>query len=552
MTTPPFASLTSFAPAEPERTWSDEQQAIFSWFGRSTLMPIDTLPARIFVPQTQHLVVEAYAGTGKTTTILEAISRAPETSILLAAFNKRIAEELKTRLTHPGAQAMTLHGVGYKQVQRYWERINVEFKDRQYDLARRVCGVKVPDAIIRTVAKLHTKGREIRPLAQCGQDLQPLAIMYDCAPDREWEAVGYTLDVVADFAYRCMEVAAEERPTKGIDFADMLYLPLRNKWVMPSFNLVVVDEAQDMSDAQLMLAQGVLKPGGRMCIVGDPHQAIYSFRGADSHSLSRLQKQLQAGQLTLSTTYRCGKTIVSAAQRYVPDFKAADHNPEGEVRTVSYETLMTEAQPGDFILSRINAPLVGTAYGFLKQGKRARIEGRDIGAQLLTIVKKVSKRAGYNATLPMWLVALREWNTEEVQKADAAGLEGKAQMLLDQWRMLLSLTEGDVATVSEVEARIQFLFDDVADKKRDTIICSSVHKAKGLEAKRVWVLKDTLGLPAVCLCGHRHPYGKELCSKCKCRGYRPNMDAVQEETNIEYVAVTRAIGTLVWVTGLPE
>jgi len=71
-----------------DRVWSAQQEAIFGWFGSAG----------------GNLVVRARAGTGKTTTILEGIGRAPEGKILLCAFNKRIAEELQTKVRNPAAE----------------------------------------------------------------------------------------------------------------------------------------------------------------------------------------------------------------------------------------------------------------------------------------------------------------------------------------------------------------------------------------------------------------------------------------------------------------
>lgn len=534
----------SFRPsaAEPEpqtavRRWSDQQQAVFDWFATGT----------------GNLIVRARAGTGKTTTILEAVSRAPEEPILLAAFNKRIADELKGRLTDSRTEAATLHGIGYRCVRRYWEGIGVEKRikgeSRALDLAERVCGTKMPDAIKRLVAKLHTKGREIRPLAESDAELIDLAVAYDCAPDPEWEQAGYPLPMIAELAYRCMELAAETRPKLGIDFADMLFLPLRNRWVLPFARLVVVDEAQDMSAAQLLLARGSLLPGGRMCVVGDDRQAIYGFRGASSDALDHLKAELQAQELRLTVTYRCGQTIVREAQRLVSDFTAAEQNPQGVVIQGTLKQLLADAQPGDFILSRTNAPLVAVAFALLKQGTRARIEGRDLGQGLLAIVRKVSKGRAANS-VPEWLKALKSWEQREVDRADAADLPGKAALVVDQASMLRVLAS-DVKSVREIETRIDMLFSDDTQNQRGTVVLSSVHKAKGLEANQVWLIASTFGLPASCECGHRHKFGEQRCTKCRCVEYRPDAAMTQEERNIEYVAITRAQSTLIWVTGDP-
>src|ERR1700761_7815745 len=90
------------------KNWSEQQVRIFNWFksGRG------------------HLIVRARAGTGKTTTILEAVTHAPENKILLAAFNKRIARELEEKLGGwkfgAPVEAKTLHGLGYSFVKYAW------------------------------------------------------------------------------------------------------------------------------------------------------------------------------------------------------------------------------------------------------------------------------------------------------------------------------------------------------------------------------------------------------------------------------------------------
>src|SRR5207249_57292 len=74
---------------------------------------------------TPNFVVRARAGTGKTTTIIEGVNRAPEQSILLCAFNKKIAEELNRQLNNPRAEAKTLHSLGLQMIRREWRGIPV-------------------------------------------------------------------------------------------------------------------------------------------------------------------------------------------------------------------------------------------------------------------------------------------------------------------------------------------------------------------------------------------------------------------------------------------
>lgn len=496
------------------RTWSQQQEAIFGWFaGR----------------QNGHLVVRARAGTGKSTTIREGVKRAPEASILIAAFSKALQEDMAAQIGSFAGKVQTLHAVGYACVRRFRDHIKVAFNsDRADRLALAACGSTAPDAILRLVAKLHTKGREVAPHAARMGDLAAIQITFECEPEEQWAAAGFDNAYVEQKALDAMRLAAEVKSGDTIDGSDMIFLPVRNGWMTRQFDLVVVDEAQDMTAAQLEIALGVLKAGGRICIVGDDCQAIFAFRGADSGSLDRLKAELQAAELGLTTTYRCGKAIVALAQAYVPDFEAGAGNPEGVVRTLGIdaegkttgETLVEAAGPGDFILSRVNAPLVSIAMQLLRAGKRTRVAGRDIGKGLITLVRKLKARS-----VPDLLGKLEAWAGREVARHEAqlakalngrqSALKAKIEAVQDQLEMLASLADG-AKGVNEVEARIEALFTDDGLGQAGVITCSSVHRSKGLEAERVFVLRDTL------------------------------RETNQEEKNIAYVAITRAKRELVW------
>ena len=500
--------------SETSRTWSGKQTSIFGWFATAI----------------GHLIVRARAGTGKTTTIIEGINHAPEKNILLCAFNKRIAEELTARLSNPNAQAKTLHAVGFAAVRRYWSDVKVGSGSLRADrLSEQVCGPRCPDTVKRLVSRLHTKGREIAPHANAIGDLTDIALNFECEPDDSWARCprcfnerdrcecpsgfgGFDLLYVETKALEAMELAAEIKPVEtGIDFSDMIFLPVRNGWLAKTYDLVVVDEAQDMTVAQLEIARGVCR--GRICVVGDDRQAVYGFRGADSESLDRLKTELNATELGLTTTYRCGRAIVALARELVPDFEAGPNNPEGIVRELTGDKLLGEVAQGDFILSRLNAPLVSLAMTLLKSGRRTRIAGRDIGAGLKALIRKVSHGS---RSIPELLSKVAAWETREVTRMQKANRLDRIDGIHDQAEMIVELATS-ARNVADVEARIDALFTDDGLGQAGVITCSSVHRAKGLEADRVFVLADTL------------------------RTHN------QEERNIQYVAITRAKSELVMV-----
>lgn len=92
----------------------------------------------------------------------------------------------------------------------------------------------------------------------------------------------------------------------------------------------------------------------------------------------------------------------------------------------------------------------------------------------------------------------------------------REQFIRDQQGIVIALMAG-AATVDELCRRCDELFSD--DAERGAVMCSSVHKAKGLEAERVYLLEGTFRSTSV------------------------------EENNLRYVAITRAKSTLAWVSG---
>jgi len=481
------------------RIWSAQQLAIFKHFEFETK---------------RNLVVRARAGTGKTTTIIEAINFAPEQKILLAAFNAEIAKELSAKIAgNPRAEAKTLHGLGFAFLRSAWQGVRVEATNgqRAWDLALAAAST-APDSIVKLIANLHTKVREINPFARNIADVLDVAYRFDLLPDTE-EKVW----VEAKVAAAALEaVRAAKLRTAEIDFADMIFLPLVHGFVRPWFQLVVVDEAQDMSDSQLKLAVGACKRDGRIIIVGDNRQAIYGFRGADTGSLDRLKGELNAVELGLTITYRCASSIVALAKEIVPDYVSAPTAPLGVISTVGKDAMFAGARAGDFVISRTNAPLVEVCLTLLKQGVRATIRGRDIGKGILALIRKLRAKS------PVELIgSLTSWKKAELERAAALGEKGEArtQFVNDQFDLIVALTEGSIS-LKEIEDRLFNLFSD--DNAAGKVICTTVHKIKGQETDRTWLLEGTFQIKG------------------------------EEASNIRYVAITRAKTQLNWVKGFEK
>lgn len=480
-----------------KKTWSPMQTAIFDYVERGMIA---------------NLVVVARAGCGKTTSLVEIANRLPKSSkAVFCAFNKSIATELASRLPS-NFEAKTLHSIGFALVRRAYRNVRVdEMKGKT--IVKTLCqkgGIFIddrgyPDArTVGAIAKLAGLLKNMMVTEQSAAE--DLCVQFDIVEEED------DITPASKLALEACEEAA--RQTGVVDFDDMIFFPwklnLRAGWA----EYVVVDETQDMNVAQLWLARRLLSSRGKMIIVGDPCQAIYAFRGADSGGIARMTRELEAVTLPLSVTYRCAKSIVTQAQQFVPDIEAAPNAPAGKVESTTKAHMMKNAKPGDFILSRKNAPMLKICLSLLAAGKPATIAGRDVGATLLTLVEK--SKAKTVEDLVSWLAQYQDKEVAKFARLDPDVAEKKTQEVTDKVECILALLDG-CSTIDCIKVKLDRLFSDNTPSSK--IVLSSVHKAKGLERDTVWMLTDT---------------------------FRPGKG--EEEDNLMYVAITRARSELYYVS----
>lgn len=385
---------------------------------------------------------------------------------------------------------------------------------------------------------------------------------------------------IAELVPQVLQRSLDPSTGREISFDDQNWLPVVNKLPVSKVDLLLVDEGQDLPRCKQEFARMM---GRRIVLVGDVNQAIYGFAGADVDSIPRMRQLLSPNEtplepLRLTETRRCGKAIVAEAQAIVPDFKAHESNPDGMIRYAKwvakmekpvddtpvefkdgmpYQTLVGD---NDMILCRVNAPLVSQALQFIKSGRKAVIRGRNFGGQLIDFVKKLKA-----ADVPSLIQAVDDWYHTESQKENKRRnpSESKLMAIEDKKDCVIAFTE-DATSVADVIEKISLVFagkecphckrkfnEDaercgnyyckVKEKDPDTgydvgaklmtpkgIIFSSVHRAKGLESDRVFILTPKgASMP--------HPLAKTPWQK-------------GQEMNLKYVAITRAIHELVWVT----
>jgi len=464
---------------------------------------------------TGNLVIEAVAGSGKTTTIVHGLEYTPkDAEVAFVAFNSHIAKELARRA--PGhVEVSTLHSLGLSNIRNAFGSVKVEpnkVRDMVRDYAERQSSIDRYENVMLNqsgIVKLISLVKGTMS-GDSDEDLMGIAFNYNIELN---DAEGVVFEAVRHI------LVQSRAETKMVDFDDMVDFCATGRVGCKQFDILFGDEVQDWNAAQIEMALRSVKSGGRIIGVGDRWQSIYGFRGADINAIPGLIEATGAKVLPLSITYRCPTSHVELAKTLVPHIEAREGAPEGTVATVSEYDFTQKVEQGDLVLCRCNAPLVKPAFDLIRQGKKAVILGRDIGKNLLQLVYKVQRKYKVH-NLGDTLEKLSVYVRVEVSKLLKRDAEIRAENLMDKADTIYALSEG-CETVRELESKVRKVFSD----EHAGVTFSSVHKTKGGQAKVVWILQPGL-MP--------HP-----------KASRPQ--DLQQERNIQYVAYTRSMSELYFV-----
>lgn len=476
----------------------------------------------------QNLFVEAGAGCGKTTTSLWLLGHL-EGRRCMVAFNVAIKHDIEQKAPAE-VDVMTMNALGFRALKRAYNVRDIEI-DSGY--AWRLFEARYGSDEVRgkgkdgeaassfwaQVVRLYDLARG--GLAQDVEDCEILSSSHDLALDDDGK---YSVARAAEAVLSLMaDRAAGDACPEAIDFADQLWLPVARNLPMSGYDVLVIDEAQDTNAVQVELLSRCVAKGGRVIAVGDRRQAIYGFRGADSRAVEKIIERFSMKRLPLMTTFRCGRAIVAEAQAIVPEFRAGEKNHEGAVRSIMEDALLGTIQPGDFVLSRTNAPLIKNCISALSRGIPATVVGRDVGKDMLKLAKSF-KAADINE----FYARLDGWRDKQIAKIERKFPvnENAIEGVRDRVACLEAIADA-VDSMDALYARCESLFCD--DKSTARVEFSSVHKAKGREKDRVFVLRGT--------------FLKSRFNRETGEWVAPSI----EEHNLLYVAITRAKHELIYV-----
>lgn len=472
---------------EVTKVWSPLQQAIFE---------------AVQTPD-QDLLIQAVAGSGKTTTIIEASHHMPGYSIFLA-FNKAIAED--TRSKRPDGEVKTLNSLGHSLItSRRGGRLNAK---KSLDILKKIMG---DSSDFKEYG--YTLSRVIGLMKNCAFGINAEVDSQDVIDLIEAYAFDIPFEKLSDFGVICREGFEQSRlNTEEFDFDDQLWVPISERWAFPQYDNALIDEAQDLSPIQHLMAQALKDAGSRLVAVGDRHQAIYGFRGASHNSMDELKEMFGMTELPLSISYRCSQSVVLAAQQFCKEIQWRDNAPEGNVLWNTQDPIESSQFAKYMIVCRNNAPLFKEILRCVRNKEPCRVMSNFLDSFQSFI-------RGFKATYTSDLQAkLDRWFEREREACLAKGKSGKLKGLQDKYQTIKLLC-GEFKLVADMVGMVKALGESTRGP-----IYATIHKSKGLEHEHIYVLRpDLLG-----------GFG----------GLTEEQE--QQEDNLHYVAITRAKETLTY------
>jgi DNA helicase II / ATP-dependent DNA helicase PcrA len=519
---------------------------------------LDASQRRAVTSTARPLAILAPAGSGKTRVLTRRIAWRVATGdaeaehVLALTFTRKAAGELRSRLARLGLRnhvaAGTFHSMAYTQLRSRWADRN----RRPPDLVARKAPVLAE--VLRESPDRNRGG--LSPAAVAGEIDWAKARLH--GPDGYVEATGRAKRRAPAAPERIAQVYAAYEKYKAqhglVDFDDLLKLcgdallddaafAAAQRW---RFRHLFVDEFQDVNPLQLRLLDAWRGDHDDLCVVGDPHQAIYGWNGADAGFLERFRARYpSADVLSLNRNYRCTPQVLAAANQVLGQARlrpadARTTQADGDApRVQMFPTDVMEATGVARAVRDRRAPrmpwsaqavLVRThgQIGLITEGLRAagipyNVRGAtnllnrpEIRAALDFLTGEAGRPLA--SCLPD-LGALAPRNAIEGPHDPEDSLEALEQLARDQVRVDPNATAAGFAAwfVATLKA-------EGADAAGDAVTIATFHAAKGLE----WPIVHLAGLEdGLVPVGHARTAAQRA-----------------EEARLLYVAMTRAMREL--------
>lgn len=449
-----------------------------------------------------NLIIDAKAGSGKTSTLVEIAKKRPFNTFLYLAYNEPVKREAKGKF-FGNTTVHTIHSLAYEHIGCFYvEKLtqNLSAKD-----------IIKGSTILAEMQKEDPRNQDIYTLSSGAADL--LNAFFNSKEDSIDSFEENEVWSIANEYWNKMQ----DLSNKDVKMTHDGYLKLfqASKITLP-FNYILVDEAQDSNEVMLDI---VLRQKSKLIFVGDKHQEIYGFRRVTNIFKDKRFQSFK--KLSLTKSFRFGAAVSYLANIILEEYtnekvfvEGVSPVPDEIVHDVSVEKNYT-------IITRTNAHLFDLAVQKTLEGKRVSIIGggsfefddlKDcyylMRGQLFKMKNQYFKKMG-----------------------SFLGMKDIARKTKDlEMSFLIKVVEkygDDIINHIEMLERSLVNKNEYAD-----VVLTTIHKSKGLEFFNVKLADDYYSLFT--------RDGKR----------KPPFSIPYEEINLYYVAITRAMEKIEMNTSL--
>ena len=516
-----------------------------------------------------NMLVNALAGSGKSTTACM-LSEHSKTSDLYIAFNASVVEEFKKKIKNPKTKVMTMHSLAYSimlyNVEQESKNSGEKPKGFGSQRSKRTVSLdnfkphKILDEeitkrygrYIEFAKRVFLKDNYVNLYNLCRLTLTDMSSNKDVSRLIDDHVLflyygdeGYSAPDISEITSTLKILDTKSRQqfeTQGvIDFTDMLWITFNklkyDNWEVPYWALytnIYCDEVQDFSNIQLNFLKFIKRTKGRYVFIGDFHQAIYNFAGANAQAFNQIPKMFAPVEtFDLPICYRCAKSHLSRVNReYGIPILPCDDAPMGFVKTIDKNKISEYAKAGDMVISRKNKWIAEVVLDLARNGTPIFIEDKE----MVEAIKRqiLSSKCTSVGTLEKFLQkVISNYNKKLFEIVSKNAREGgheeehleavaEANSKIDNTSFLLEILEGYLENHASSDSVSKF--SNFIDKLLNTtpspncVRLCSIHKAKGLEATNVFVLNEA-----------KINYD-----------FRNSKEQNIQEKNLSYIATTRA------------
>ena len=389
------------------------------------------------------MLVNAKAGTGKTTTLIEMTKKHPFKTFLYLAFNKEIKNSSKKKF-FGNTDIYTIHGLAYKNIGVLYEK-KLTDNLKIYDIIQYLKLESTEENLIKANSILNYLNN------------------YFSSKENEFQDFEY-LDEVKQIWFDMQDVNNLE-----VKMIHDGYLKLYQSF-MPilNYDYILIDEAQDSNEVMLDI---VLNQNSKLVFVGDKDQEIYSFRNV--HNI--FHKDLDFDKYNLTHSFRFGACIADVANCLLDTYK--DDNL-AIVGLGKDELVFDELETPYTYITRTNAYLFDEAIQYILKGFKVHILGGET-----SIFQELEDafnlyHGNFYKIKNVYIKNFKSFNNMKIYAEKTKDVE---------IYFLYKIIEKYKDNLSEY---IVLLRNKLCGKKQANIILSTTHKAKGLEFFNVKLADD--------------------------------------------------------------